>query len=80
MSKDSSVSCLTLYKSTKFGLCQNESIDEKVKVAQKMMSVSERVQNIVSKTENAGFQHFLLCPQCFQKASMMVVGIVWLKS
>ena len=28
-----------------------------------------RVENIVGKGENAGYQHFLLFPQCFQKAS-----------
>ena len=26
-----------------------------------------RVENIVEKGENAGYQHFLLFPQCFQK-------------
>ena len=33
-----------------------------------MISVFERVENIAGKGENAGFQHFLLFPQCFQKA------------
>ena len=28
-----------------------------------------RVENIVGKGENAGYQHFLLFPQCFQKHS-----------
>ena len=27
-----------------------------------------RVESIVEKGENAGYQHFLLFPQCFQKA------------
>ena len=39
-----------------------------------------RVENIVGKGENAGYQHFLLYPQCFQKASLsglLKVGIVW---
>ena len=27
------------------------------------------VENIAAKGENAGYQHFLLFPQCFQKAS-----------
>ena len=31
-------------------------------------SVLGRVENIVGKGENAGYQHFLLFPQCFQKA------------
>ena len=30
--------------------------------------VSNRKGNIVGKGENAGFQHFLLYPQCFQNA------------
>ena len=29
----------------------------------------ERGENIVGKGENTGYQHFLLYPQCFQKAS-----------
>ena len=29
----------------------------------------DRVENIVGKGENAGYQHFLLFPQYFQKAS-----------
>ena len=28
-----------------------------------------RIENIVGKAENAASQHFLLSPQCFQKAS-----------
>ena len=37
------------------------------------------VKHIVRKGENAGFQHFLLFPQCFQKAFflwLLKVGIV----
>ena len=30
--------------------------------------VCEREENIVAKGENAGYQHFLLLPQCFQRA------------
>ena len=40
--------------------------DDKIKVAQ---MVFDRVENIVGKGENAGYQHFLLFPPCFQKAS-----------
>ena len=29
--------------------------------------VLDIVENIVGKGENAGYQHFLLFPQCFQK-------------
>ena len=35
-----------------------------------MKFVMGRVENIVGKGENAGYQHFLLFPQCFQKASL----------
>ena len=39
----------------------------------------DRVENIVGKGENAnaGYQHFLLFPQCFEKASFpnMSVGM-----
>ena len=54
--------------------------DDKTNVAQIMISVSDRVENIVGKGENAGYQHFLLFPQCFQKALFMgslKVGTVW---
>ena len=34
-----------------------------------IISVFDRVQNIVGKGENAGYQHFLLSQQCFKKAS-----------
>ena len=34
-----------------------------------MIPVSDRVENSVGKEENAGYQDFLLFPQCFQKAS-----------
>ena len=48
----------------------------KLNVVRIMISVSDRVENIVGKGENAGSQHFLLFPQCSQKASFSV-GIVW---
>ena len=44
------------------------------------MSVSDRKENIVGKGENADYQHFLLFPQCFQKAFSSGSGnpgIVW---
>ena len=46
-----------------------------------MKIVLERVENILGKGENAGYQYFLLFPQCFQKASFtgsLKVGIVLL--
>ena len=30
--------------------------------------VLDKIENIMGKEENAGYQHFLLFPQCFQKA------------
>ena len=66
--------------------------DDKIIVAQMMISVFDRVENIVGKGENAfenivgngenaGNQHFLLFPQCFQKAfflgGSLKVRIVW---
>ena len=38
------------------------------------------VENILGKGENAGYQHFLLFPKCFQKPSslgFLKVGILW---
>ena len=49
-------------------------------VAQNMISVFDRVENIAGKGENAGYQHFLLIPQCFQKAfflGLLNVRFVW---
>ena len=42
---------------------------DEINVAQMMISVFDMVENIVGKGENPGYQHFLLFPQCFQKAS-----------
>ena len=35
-----------------------------------IISVFDRVENYVGKGENAGYQHFRLIPQCFQKPSI----------
>ena len=45
--------------------------DDKLNAIQKMKFVLEWVENIGGKGENAGFKHFLLFPQCFQKASFL---------
>ena len=48
-------------------------------MTQKLKFVLGRVENIVGKGENAGNQHFLLFPQCFQKTlhtGLLKVGIV----
>ena len=39
----------------------------------KLKFVLGQVENIVGKGENAGYQHFLLFPQCFQKLSVFRV-------
>ena len=55
--------------------------DDKINVTKKKLTfVLGRVENIVGKGENAGYQHFLLFPQCFQKLSfpeVLKVGILW---
>ena len=43
--------------------------DDKINVACLIISVFDRVENIVGKGENAGNQHFLLFPKCVQKSS-----------
>ena len=40
-----------------------------IKCCKNIFSVFDRIENIVGKGENAGHQHFLLFPQCFQMAS-----------
>ena len=53
--------------------------DDKFGVAEIMGFVFERVENIVGKGENAGYQYFLIFLQCFQKGSYpgpLKVGIV----
>ena len=45
-----------------------------------MISVFDRVENIVEKGENAGYQHFLLLSQCFQKDSFLGSVKSWIVS
>ena len=49
-----------------------------------IVSVFDRVENIVGKGENAGYQHFLHFPQCFEKAypdtTKGVIGWEWVKA
>ena len=45
-----------------------EVADDKFIEAQTLKLVFRRVENIVGKGENAGYQHFLLFPQYFQKS------------
>ena len=42
--------------------------DNKLDVTQNIKLVFHIIENIAGKEENAGYQHFLLFPQCFQKA------------
>ena len=46
----------------------NSPADHKSNVAKIMISLLDSIENTVGKGENAGYQHFLLFPQCFQKA------------
>ena len=58
----------------------NAFADDKIITAQMIISVFDRVENIVGKGGNDGYQHFLLFPQCFQKVSffgLLKIGIVW---
>ena len=41
--------------------------DKKYMLLKFMNSVSDRIENIAGKGENAGYQHFLLFQPCFQK-------------
>ena len=41
--------------------------DQKINVTEKLKFVLGRVENNVGKGENAGYQHFLPFPPCFQK-------------
>ena len=53
--------------------------DDKINVTERLKFVLERVEN-VGLGVIVGYQHFLLFPQCFQKASYtasLKVGIVW---
>ena len=41
--------------------------DDKIKLAKIKIFVLNSAENIVGKGENAGYQHFLVFPQCFFK-------------
>ena len=54
--------------------------EDKLNVTQNVKVVFHRIEYIVGKEKNAVYQHFLLFPQCFQKAfssSVSKVVIVW---
>ena len=52
-----------------FKLKANTDDNVIVNVIEKLKPDFGRVENIVGKIENVGYQHFLLFLQCFQKAS-----------
>ena len=54
--------------------------DNELNLAEMTISLFDRAENTVGKGENAGYQHFLLFPQCFPKPSSLQslkVGIMW---
>ena len=54
--------------------------DNKINATEKFKFVLGMVENILEKGKNAGYQHFLLFPKCFQKppsAKSLKVWIVW---
>ena len=67
-----------LYQMTKFVTKLKAFAGGKINVhvAQMKISVCDMIENIWGKGGNAGFDHFILFPQCFLKASFMG----WLKS
>ena len=74
--------CIDSLPNDNFFYCTKFKVfaDDKLIVSEIMISVFDRVENIVGKGENAGYQHFLLLPVCFQNASFLgslKLGIVW---
>ena len=51
--------------------------DEKSNVAKMTISLFDRVENTGKKGENAGYQHFLLFPQCLSRAIFIRVVKSW---
>ena len=68
---------LTLYQRTKKDWSKLKvSAEDKINVIEKLKFVLERIEDSVGKGENAGYQHFLLFPQCLEKDSCFKVRIV----
>ena len=44
--------------------------DDKMKMTKKLRFLLGKEEKFVGKGKNVGYQHFLLLPQCFQKASL----------
>ena len=54
--------------------------DDKSNITKTTIYLFDKVKNTGGKGENAGYQHFLLFPQCFPKPSsfrLFKVRIVW---
>ena len=72
---------VTLYQTTNFWTKLKALADDKINVAQMMISVFDRVESMVGNGENACYQHIiLLFPPCFEKPSFigsLKVGIEW---
>ena len=68
--KKKTIHTLTLYQTRKYlDRCKLIAIaDDKLNVIKQLKFVLGRVENILVKGENAGYQHFLLFPQCFLMA------------
>ena len=45
--------------------------DDKLKVAKMTIFLFDRAENTVGKGKNAGYQHFLLFPECFPKPLLL---------
>ena len=71
---------LTLYQK-----CQNFQLVQIESICRRQNNCDSSIEyfflawreNIMGKGENAGYQHFLLFPQCFQKASYSRSGFWW---
>ena len=63
------VTCVSFNSTTRqtLRLVQIRSICRRQTKTQNLKLFLERVENIVEKEENAGFQHFPLFPPCFQQ-------------
>ena len=71
---------LFIYPLPKFLTGPNSKNLQMTNVTKKLKFVLGKVENIVGKGENAGYQHFLLLLQRFQKASFagpLKVRTVW---
>ena len=54
--------------------------DDKIDVSEKLKFVLGKVESIVGKWENAGYQDFLLFPKCFQKRPFSAFKKFWFVS